>query len=205
MDATDREGATARAYGRLAGVLFVVGSLSSIPSSLLLEPRPASSIYLLTGAAVLSGLLCFAIPWERLPRWVFHLLPALGTVYVAAAAEAASPSYSFYYVFIAVYVAYVFDGAGAITVQLLFIALALIAPAIWDPDTSGETVRRTLLFVPGLGITSAVVVLLRRRLDSDRRRYREFAEEAYDIALRIRRYGRESEGGASPPPGRPRA
>jgi hypothetical protein len=200
--AGEHPGEAARRYGRLAGALSVAGAVSSVPSSLLLEPAPSPAVYLLPALAVISGAVCFAIPWERLPLAIFHAIAALGTVYVAAAAEIAAPSYSFYYVFIAVYAAFVFESRVAVAAHLLFIAIALLAPAVWDPDTSGETVRRALLFIPGLALTSGVVVLLRQRLERDRRRYRVFAEEAYDIALRIRRHEPPPEGGPSAPPGR---
>jgi hypothetical protein len=202
--ADEHYGETARRYGRLAGVLAMSGSVSSVPSSFLIEPAPPSAIYLLGLLAFASGAACFVIPWERLPWGAFHVLAGLGTVFAATAVEIAGPPYSFYYVFIAIYVAYVFESRLAVMGHLLFIGAALLAPLAWDPEASRETVRRALLFIPALAITSGVVVLLRQRLEQDRRRYSEFAEEAYDIALRIRRPERSSEGGASSPPGHPR-
>ena len=52
--------------GRLAGLLFLVGSLGSIPVNQLFEPAVDPRAHMVTGLGVLSGLVCFVMPWHRI-------------------------------------------------------------------------------------------------------------------------------------------
>ena len=59
--------------GRCAGMLFIAGAVASAPANQLLsDPDPGWHMHLINLLALASGLLCLAIPWERLPSRLPH-------------------------------------------------------------------------------------------------------------------------------------
>jgi hypothetical protein len=191
-----------RRFGTAIGWLFVGGSLLAIPSTFLFDPRPSEAIYVVFAAALCTGLVILAAPWERLSlRW-FHLTALTGTVLITLAVELGGRGYGFLYVLVVVGSAFVFKSRAEVAVQVALVGAALVLPLIWEPESDREIVQNALLIVPSLALVAASIVYLRERLDRTHRRHLEFAEEALALTLRIR--GREAgaEGGASTPPGR---
>jgi hypothetical protein len=174
-----------QACGRLAGVLFVVGAISATVSALSFEGAPPPAIYAVVVAAILCGAACFAIPWQRLPRGAFHFVAALGTGTVGLAVAAGGPQLAFYYVFVAVFTSYVFAERPAVTGQLALVVLALAAPVAYE-GTSREWLTAVLVTLPNVVVVAVVVTHLRERLRAEHRAYRRFAEQAFDVALRLR-------------------
>ncbi len=175
-----------RRYGRLAGYLFAFGSLSTLPASLLLEPRPPGEVYLMTIVAVLSGLACLRIPWERVPpRWMAWI-PAIGTLEIAIVCGLVDPAYSLLYFVVIVYAALALPTRVELALQLAIAGLALVAPVIYDPDSGREHVRIALLELPVLVIVAGAVRYLKELLEVREAADREFASEAIELAQRIR-------------------
>ena len=48
--------------GRLAGVLFLVGSLATIPVNQLWDPAISARVHWITALGVVSGAICVALP-----------------------------------------------------------------------------------------------------------------------------------------------
>lgn len=169
----------------MAAALFIVGALVSIPSSLLGTSQHPPTVYLLTLLGLASGLVCLALPWERIPRRWFHLVGAVATLEVAVAVAAADRSFQWYYVFVALFAAYVFPTRAEAAGQVGLVCVAFLAPAIYDPDTSRETIGSALVAIPSLVLTALVVVHMHERLEAKQRLYRQFAEDALALAIRI--------------------
>ncbi|MGI9020950.1 MAG: hypothetical protein ACR2G3_09610 [Solirubrobacterales bacterium] len=180
------EFATRRREGQLAGLLFVACPLLSLPSSLLIEPSPPASIYLLTMLGMLTGGAFLLAPWERMSRGWLHLAGVLATAEVTAAVVISDSVYAFFYLLVALYAAYIARGRAELAGQLAVIGLGLIAPALIDPALAGETAKVALLAFPVLALAAALVMRVREQFDAEIRAYRSFAKEALALAARIR-------------------
>jgi diguanylate cyclase (GGDEF)-like protein len=169
-----------RAIGRIAGVLFSSGGLATLPAfRLMQDPAPPATANLLPFLAFISGIACFAIPWDRVrPGW-FHVVPALGTVEVALSVWTIGPHgsvVSWFYVFVVVFAALAFCARAAVGAHVAFASLALAAPILYEPGTARETLVRTLVALPTLVVAAGVVAFLRERLEIGQDAMRRVAE-----------------------------
>ena len=171
----DREDEQLRRFGRIAAVLFIAGSVCAIPSILVREPAPPPTIYLLTALAVASGLVCLAIPWERLSRRWFHALAVAAIVEVALAVGLGDRAFAWFYVFIAIFAAYVFTSRRAIAAHVVLVCAALLLPAVYDPDSANDTLVRGFVAMPVLILAAAIVTYLRECLEANQDAYRRLA------------------------------
>jgi diguanylate cyclase (GGDEF)-like protein len=164
-----------RRYGRVAGMLFILGSLGTVPSLLVREPPIEPTIFLFTLLACASGAICFLIPWERAtPAW-FHALTAAATLEVALVTGLADRAFEWFYVFVAVYAGYVFSSRRAIAAHLALVAAALLAPGVYDPDSANHALFSGLIGIPSLVIAAVIVAYLRERLEARESAYRGLA------------------------------
>ena len=164
----ENDAAGRRAIGRIAGILFSAGGLATVPAYRLMEnPSPPLIADLLPFLAVVSGILCFVIPWDRLrPAW-FHLLPALGTLEVAFSVwtlGAHGNVVSWFYVFVVVFAALAFCERLSVMAHVVFASAALAAPIVYMPESARDNLVRTLVALPTLVVAAAVVTFLRERL-----------------------------------------
>lgn len=179
------ESRLARGYGTLAGVVFIGAALLAVPSTLLLEPTPSGDAYLLTLAALATGFLCMALPWERInPNWL-NLFGVLATIQVAAAVEVFGQSFLALYFVVALAMAYVASGGRVLAGHVILIGLALLGPVAYGSESARMVVQQALIVFPNLVIATAITAYLRRRLVTDRASYRRFAAETLELANRI--------------------
>ena len=164
-----------RRYGRVAGTLFILGSLGTVPSLLVREPPVEPTIFLFTLLACASGAICFLIPWERAGASWFHVLTAAATLEVALVVAFADLAFDWFYVFVAVYAAYVFTSRWAIAAHLALVAAALLAPTVYDPDSANQALFSGLIGIPSLVIAAVIVAYLRERLEARESAYRGLA------------------------------
>jgi diguanylate cyclase (GGDEF)-like protein len=154
--------------GRLAGLLFAVGALSSLATNeMFTNPRVGSAARWIDLLAFVSGIVCLAIPWRRVPEGWFHLLPIAGTLEVALSVWGIGVHggvYSWYYVLVAVFAAYTFERRGQIAAHMGLVAIAFAAPAVYLHDGANTTLR-TLVAVPVLFAVAGVVTYLREGLE----------------------------------------
>jgi diguanylate cyclase (GGDEF)-like protein len=166
------------ALGHLAGILFLVGAAASIPANLLFrDPAVGAVNHVLVGLAVVSGLACFLVPWERVPDPAFHLIPSVGAAEIALTTWAAGrhgPVYEWFFVFTAMYAAYAFAERREIGTHLGFISACACLPLVYDGG-SADAIARLGVVLPMLWVTTAVVMRLREQM---RDRQRELAELA---------------------------
>jgi diguanylate cyclase (GGDEF)-like protein len=159
-------------FGQLAGVLFMVGGLASIPAEHLLLPHGVPlGVYLLNVLALASALACFVIPWERLPHGVLSVVPPLAAVEVAIFIHIMGPAGShceWFFVFGAVFIAYGFVSRAEIAAQLSFTVLAAMVPLLTTDDPRAVLGDLALL-VPCLVTTTVAITRLREGVEERER------------------------------------
>lgn len=174
-----------RRFGRLGGVLMIVGSLAAVPAAAFLDDPPDAIEHLLALAGVLAGVGLMVLPWERLPERALYLVTVLATGYVMVGVGLYSDDFAFYQVLIGVYTAYV--RSGRVFLLLMgFFTLATLAPLTYANETFDEQAHHILVTLPVLMISAAVVRYLRDTLSQRELEYRRFAAEAVTLAERIR-------------------
>jgi diguanylate cyclase (GGDEF)-like protein len=169
--------------GRLAGLLFTVGAVVSLPTNLLFTAPPVGAasrwIDLLAFA---SGVVCLLIPWQRVSEGWFQLVPLVGSVEVALSVWGVGVHggiYSWYFVLVAVFVAYVFESRAQIAAQMLFLVACFTVPVLYLDD-AGTAAIRSLVAAPLLITVAAMVAYLREGLEAGRA---QLAEQARTDAL----------------------
>ena len=154
--------------GRLAGLLFLVGSLGSIPVNQLFEPSVDARAHVITGLGVVSGLICFLLPWDRIREGWFHLLPPVAAVEVAITMWGVAPhgsAYMWFLVFIVVFAGYAFSSRRAVAAHVGVAASMISVPLLTAQEGDFDNVvAASLVALPILLVTAGVVVHLRERL-----------------------------------------
>jgi hypothetical protein len=181
-----RERNQQRRYGRLGGLLFGAAALSTLPAALLLEPVPGADILLVTVLGVSSGIICWFVPWERMPNWSLDVLTTVGTLEVLLACHVVDATYRLLYALVVVFAALALPTRGRVVAQVVIVLLALAEPVTHDAGAR-EHARVALLFAPVLVIVAAAVRYLRETLEMRDRASRAFAREAIELAIRLRR------------------
>jgi diguanylate cyclase (GGDEF)-like protein len=176
----ENDAAGRRAIGRIAGLLFSAGGLAAVPAYRLMEdPSPPATANLLPFLAFLSGIACFAVPWQRLrPAW-FHLVPALGTAEVALSVWTIGPHgyvVSWFYVFVVVFAALAFCARAAVGSHVAFASMALAAPILYAPASARDNLVLTIVALPTLVVAAGVVTFLRERLEIGHEAMRQVAQ-----------------------------
>jgi diguanylate cyclase (GGDEF)-like protein len=166
------------ATGRLAGILFIVGALASIPANLLFRnPSVGALNHIMVALALVSGLGCLLAPWDRIPERVFHLVPIIASVECAATVAAVGkhgPVYEWFFVLVAVFTAYAFESRRVIAMHMLLCTVAAALPFVYRDDTI-EQVARVGVLMPMLWVATAVVAYLREGLVAGQRELADLA------------------------------
>ena len=155
-------------FGRLAGVLFLVGGLASIPAEHLLLPGGVpAGVYLLNAVALISALGCFVVPWHRLPVGVLSAVPPLAAVEVAVFIQLMGPagrSCEWFFVFGAIFIAYGFVRRAEIAAHLAFTVLAAMVPLLTTDDPRAVLGDLALL-IPSLVTATVAIANLREGVE----------------------------------------
>lgn len=181
-------------YGRLASLLFVAGAIMTLPSAFLLDPVPGFEIVFITGLALVSGAVCWVLPWDRLPGWALDTLCTVGTLEIALVCGIVDGDYRVLYFVVVAFAAFALPSRARVAAQLALIVVALAQPLEADPF-GRESVRIALLWAPVAIIVATAVRFLRETLERREQASRAFAREAIELAIRLRRgtSGREDE------------
>ena len=175
----------ARIYGTLAGLGFIGLALLVLPSTRLLDPPPEPEAYLLTLLAVVTGLACIAVPWDRLdPRWL-HAIGIVATVEVAATVAVFGQRYVALFFLIAILVAYMAPDARQFGVQLGFLCLAVFAPVLYGPENARSSLAVALVVAPVVVLTAIPFSYLRLKTVHDRQAYHRFAEQTLVLSSQL--------------------
>ena len=154
--------------GRLAGLLFLVGSSASIPVNQLLDPAVGDRVHVVSAAGVASALVCLLLPWDRLhPAWL-HALPVVAALEVALTmwgVAGHAGTYLPFLVFIVVFSAFAFESRRAIAAHVLLSGLVGAYPIVLVEGAMRQNaLADALVAVPILLVAAGVVVHLRERL-----------------------------------------
>jgi diguanylate cyclase (GGDEF)-like protein len=162
---------------RLAGLLFIVGTLSSLPGTMLLEKEFESWMYSLTVLGILSGLVCLVIPWTRVgERWL-AAVPIAATIQIAVVVAISHVVFTYLYFFVALFVALVFPTYRRMAPFLGFIVIALFVPFLYEDEPARQTLLWALAVAPGVILIPAVVGRLTHNLEQSREAYRRLSSE----------------------------
>jgi diguanylate cyclase (GGDEF)-like protein len=165
----ENDAAGRRAIGRIAGILFSAGGLATVPAYRLMEnAAPPAAVNLLPVLAFLSGIACFAVPWDRVRAIWFHLVLVLGTAEVAVSVWALGDHgnvVSWFYVFVVVFAALAFRERASVAAHVAVASIALALPIAYAADSARDNLVRTIVAVPTLAVAAAVVAFLRERLE----------------------------------------
>lgn len=174
---TARRAVTLRGAWRLAGLLFIVGSLSTLPGTFLLDGDFEPWMYSISALGVLSGLACLAVPWWRLhERWL-AVVPPLAIMEIAVGVGITDFVYSYLYFFVALWVGLVFPEPRRMAPYLVLLMLALFAPVVYEDEPIREGLLWALAVGPGVLLTSIVVGRLTAGLEASREAYRRLSTE----------------------------
>jgi hypothetical protein len=170
---------------RLAGVLFIIGSVFGLPSTLILSESTPWEIFPLTALGIASGLTCLSLPWEWLsPRWIHAVLVA-GIAEVSLITAMVDFAFLVYFVIIAVFVSYIFSSRRVIEIYLGLISLAVAALAIGYLGEEEAAAQLALLTIPTVVVSATMIAYLREQQEASRRKYQRFAQEAMELAERL--------------------
>jgi len=161
--------------GRLAGVLFIVGGLASIPANLMFDTGIGLLNHVMVAIALASGVACLLAPWDRIPEPVFHAVPVLASAEVALTVWAVGPHgpvYEWFFVLVAVFTAYCFESRRAVAAHLSLSTAAAALPLLYRENTV-EQLARIGVMMPMLWVATLVVMHLREGMLA---RQRELSE-----------------------------
>jgi diguanylate cyclase (GGDEF)-like protein len=166
------------AIGRLAGWLFLVGSTLAIPSDLVMGTPSPLAVFLLTTMGVLTGLICFAVPWHRVSaRWL-NGLAVVATVEITVSVIAIGRHGTVLqpiYLLIATATAYAFTDRRVIAGHVALIGVAMTVTLTYRSGTSAAAVPLTIVMILVLIVMSAVIAYLRELLEGSAAELRELA------------------------------
>ncbi len=169
---------TKRQAWRLAGLLFIVGAVSTVPATFVLEGGGiATWKYALTALGVLTGVLCILLRLDRLDRRWLRVVPIVATIEVAVAVAITDAVFSYLFFFVAVYVALVFPRPREMAPYLALIVLALLGPLVYGSESARDVLLWTLAVAPGLVLTALVVGRLTHGLETSREEYRRLSDQ----------------------------
>lgn len=182
----DLSPAERRRLANVGALLFVVGSATSIPAGLLLDPPPRLYEHVVGLIGITLGLMYLRLPWERMSDNWLHVIPIVGVAEVIAGVAIFSEDYSFFLVLGAMYVAFTVRDNRVLAGYAAYFIAALVAPlTYWDGDRS-DLAHTLLVTLPVLIIGAFAVRYFRDTLEKRERQYRVFANEAIALAERIR-------------------
>jgi diguanylate cyclase (GGDEF)-like protein len=168
---------TVRGAWKLAAFLFIAGTLSTIPGTLLLEEEFETWMYSLTVLGVLSGVFCLVASWTRISaRWL-AAVPIVATIEVAVVVGISHVVFTYLYFFVSLYVALVFPTYRRMAPFLVFIVLALFAPFLYEDEPARTTLLWALAVAPGIILIPAVIGRLTTNLEQSREAYRRLSSE----------------------------
>lgn len=169
-------------YGRLAGVLFILGGVAYRLSALELADSNHLAVYIVTAVAISCGVICGALPWERLPNASLHVVVVVADVVVVGAVWATDPVTGAFFILVGVFAAYAVQTRRQILAHVVLIGLLCFVPLLYEPSAQASVVRSALLYLPITALAAGVITYLCERAEVQEQRLRSFAAEAIDIA-----------------------
>jgi diguanylate cyclase (GGDEF)-like protein len=156
--------------GRCAGLLFIAGAVASAPANQLLsDPDPGWYMHLIDLLGLVSGLVCFFLPWHRFPSSALHAIPFVATgeiVLTVSALGVHGEVYLWYFVLGAVFTGYAFRKRWQIALHMTVAGCGFLSTAIFSFGWDQDALVRALVAVPTLWVAAGVVAWLREGLEA---------------------------------------
>ena len=168
---------TLRGAWRLAGLLFIAGSLSTLPGTFLLDDSFETWMYLVTAVGVLSGVACLMVPWWRASESWLAVVPVVAVLEIATAVAVTDFVFTYLYFFVALYVSLVFPEPRRMAPFLAMVVVALLAPLAYEDEPVREGLLWAFAAGPAIVLTALVVGRLTSRLEASREAYRRLSTE----------------------------
>ena len=165
------------AIGRLAGWLFLVGSVVALPGDLIMGTPGVGMTIVLTLMGIVTGIGCLIVPWHRLSEGWLSVAGVVGTLEITLSVLALGRYGAVLqpiYLLIATAAAYAFRSRRIIAGHLTLIALAMTIP-VWRSDSTGARVSLTLISIFVLITMCLVIAYLRELLEGSAAELRELA------------------------------
>jgi diguanylate cyclase (GGDEF)-like protein len=165
--------------GRLGGLLFCAGALFTALGTLTFDAAPPTWVFAVISLALLTGIACLSIDWQRIPAPWLDLVPAIATAQIAAIVwglGADGSAYSWLYLIVVITVAYSIRNRTVIAAYMAFVLACLAAPLANPAIASSDALRDLLASGPTLILTGALVTYFRERLEAGRAVYQKLSE-----------------------------
>jgi diguanylate cyclase (GGDEF)-like protein len=165
------------AIGRLAGWLFLVGSVAALPSELILGVPALPIVITLTLSGVVIGLCCLRVRWDRISEGWLNVAVIVGTLKITVSVVALGRYGAVLqpiYLVIATATAYAFHSRRVIAGHVFVIAAVMTVP-LWRSDSTHGRVSLTLISIIVLITICAVIAYLREMLEGSAAELRELA------------------------------
>ena len=167
--------------GRCAGVLFLAGAVASAPANqLLTNPEPGWEMHLIDLLALVSGLICLAVPWDRIHRRWLHVIPPVASIEIVITVTALGSHgdvYLWFFVLGSVFTGYAFRRRRHVLGHMLFAGAGFVATAINAAGWDNDALVRALVGVPTLMVAAGAVTWLREGLEQRERTLRRLIAE----------------------------
>ena len=166
--------------GRIAGVLFLAGSLTSLPANQMLsDPRPAGWIHLINACGMLAGLACLAVPWRRLGDGCLHALPFVASTLVSltlVAMKVHAGVFVPFYMLAAICTGYFFRDRRVIAFHLGVLIATFGAVSAVNSPHDADWLVRVLVASPSILVAAGVVAWLREGVERTQAELHALAE-----------------------------
>ena len=150
---------------RVFGTLYLVAALVFVAAIFLPGKLNDPPLAAMAGFCVVMAGVYF-LAYGRTPGWLFQLGVAAGSLLTAggllATPQGSDADFELFYVWVVLVSFLFFDFRAAIAQTIFALATFLAVAAVHDPTLS---VNRVILLIAALGVTGAVVGLLRSRLE----------------------------------------
>lgn len=151
-------------YGRIAGLLYIVGALVSLNNLWLRSDPDTATILWLFALGAGTGVVCLLLAWRRLTFAWLHGVVVVATIEATLSVEYVGLVSAWYYAFIVVLVALAFSRRREVATHVVLVAAALAIPAIYAAEPREHLLQATV-GVPTLAFVAAVITYLRERLE----------------------------------------
>lgn len=179
--AGEQDGNARGMLGRIAGMLFIAGAVASAPANQLLSnPDPGWYMHLINVLALVSGIACLRVPWDRLPEAALHVIPVVATgeiVLTVSALGVHGDVYLWYFVLGAVFTGYAFRRRWQIALHMSIAGAGFVSTALVSAGWDQDALVRALVGVPTLWVAAGVVTWLREGLEEREAIARQLVQE----------------------------
>jgi len=162
--------------GRVAAVAFIASGLAAIPANFLIEPSD-QLVYLMPLFALVPGVVCLLVPWNRVQMSALHVISVLAIAVISLATAVASPAYAIYYVYLVLFAALVVADFRAAIRYWILITIGLLVPVVVGSFTGRQALIVAVLAAPTLLLLTVIAAHMSAVLEARSEALRALAGE----------------------------